>query len=199
VPDVLPPSVAEQMRRPVPGAEPFGLADGWGLGLAVFRQGRTEWVGHDGNGNGTSCYFRADPSGTWIIALTSNANTGIGLWRDLLRELAPTDIPIGYPRESAAPGQPVAPWPSVVGSYVNGSVEYLVTRAESGDLLLAIDGEAVPLTCYDGLLFASPDPITGRSVVGGRFITRPGTGRVDGIQVNGRVARRAGQSTRIVA
>ena len=200
VPDVLPPSVAEQMRRPVPGAEPFGLADGWGLGLAVFRQGRTEWVGHDGNANGTSCYFRADPSGTWIIALTSNANTGIGLWRDLLGELARTDIPIEGPRESAAPGQPVAPWRSVVGSYLNGSVEYLVTRDENGCLRLAIDGaEAVPLTCYDGLVFASPDPITGRPVVGGRFITRSGTGRVDAIQVNGRVARRAGQPARIVA
>jgi CubicO group peptidase (beta-lactamase class C family) len=199
-PDVLPPSVAEQMRRPVPGARPFGLADGWGLGLAVFRPGCTEWVGHDGNADGTSCYFRADPSGTWIVALTSNANTGIGLWRDLLAELAPTDIPIECPRDSAPPGPPVTPWRSVVGSYLNGSVDYLVTRDENGCLWLAIDGaEAVPLTCYDGLVFAAPDPITGRPVVSGRFITRSGTGRVDGIQVNGRVARRAGQPARVVA
>ncbi|WP_410606756.1 serine hydrolase domain-containing protein [Amycolatopsis sp. lyj-109] len=33
----LPVDLAGLMRRPVPGAEPFGLADGWGLGLAGYR------------------------------------------------------------------------------------------------------------------------------------------------------------------
>jgi len=149
-PDLLPSSLAEQMRRPVPGAEPFGLADGWGLGLAVFRPGPTEWVGHDGNADGTSCYFRADPSGGWVVALTSNANTGIALWNDLLEELAGTDIPIGPPMQaSTALGEPVRPWRSLVGTYLNGDVEYEVTQRENGCLWLAIDGEASPLSCYE--------------------------------------------------
>ncbi|MGW3961740.1 serine hydrolase domain-containing protein [Amycolatopsis sp. NPDC005003] len=33
----LPADLAELMHRPVPGAEPFGLADTWGLGLAGYR------------------------------------------------------------------------------------------------------------------------------------------------------------------
>ncbi len=61
VPGVLPPEQAELMRRPVPAAEPFGLADAWGLGLAVFRGAAdgtpgaaADWAGHDGNADGTS-------------------------------------------------------------------------------------------------------------------------------------------------
>ncbi|MGH3672864.1 MAG: serine hydrolase domain-containing protein, partial [Pseudonocardiaceae bacterium] len=34
-PELLPASYAERMRQAIPCAEPFGLADGWGLGLAV--------------------------------------------------------------------------------------------------------------------------------------------------------------------
>jgi hypothetical protein len=134
-----------------------------------------------------------------VVALTSNANTGIGLWRDLLEELARTDIPIGPVQASTSLGEPVRPWRSVAGTYLNGSVEYVVTHRENGSLWLAIDGEATPLTCYDGLTFASPDPITGRQVPGDRFLADPSTGRIEGIQVGGRVARRVGKPVRIVA
>nr|QEO74010.1 beta-lactamase [uncultured bacterium] len=44
-----------QMRTPVDGADPFGLADGWGLGFAMFGDG---WIGHDGMADGTACYLR---------------------------------------------------------------------------------------------------------------------------------------------
>src|SRR5262249_7759119 len=56
--NVLPPEYAAQMCRPVPGADPSGLAEGWGLGLATFGDG---WVGHDGNAYGTLCYLRIAP------------------------------------------------------------------------------------------------------------------------------------------
>ena len=67
-PALLPIVYAEQMRQAVSGAEPFGLADGWGLGLAVFRSGNTTWVGHDGNANGTACYLRFAPAYGCAIA-----------------------------------------------------------------------------------------------------------------------------------
>jgi len=199
MPDLLPGSVAELMRRPVPGAEPFGLADGWGLGLAVFHQGLTEWVGHDGNADGTSCHFRVDPESASVVALTSNANTGTGLWSDLLEELAGTEVPIGPARTWTGSGQPVAPWRGVAGSYVTGSTEYVVSRDDNGGLWLAIEGDAVPMGCYDDLTFMSQDPMTGREVLGGRVLADPGTGRIEGIQVGGRVARRVGRPARIVA
>ena len=44
-PELLPAAQAEQMRQPIPGVEPFGLADGWGAGLAVYRGETTTWVG----------------------------------------------------------------------------------------------------------------------------------------------------------
>src|SRR5262249_36884525 len=44
-PEVLPAAYASQMRRAVPRADPFGLADGWGPGLAVYWHQPAEWVG----------------------------------------------------------------------------------------------------------------------------------------------------------
>ncbi len=50
IPDLLPPDSAAGMRQPVARAEPFGLADAWGMGLAVFGRDSSAWYGHDGNG-----------------------------------------------------------------------------------------------------------------------------------------------------
>ena len=103
-PDLLPPVYTGQMREPVPWAEPFGLADGWGLGLALFEaEDGTRWVGHDGNADGTACHLRVDPVNGWVIAFAGNANTGLGLWQDLLAELAGTDLPISPPRTAIRP------------------------------------------------------------------------------------------------
>jgi CubicO group peptidase (beta-lactamase class C family) len=191
VPALLPAAHAATMRRAVPCADPFGLADGWGMGLAVYRHEAAEWAGHDGNADGTSCYLRIDPAGGWVIALTTNASSGAALWRDLLAELARAGIPVG-PGRSAAPGGPrTSPPAGCAGRYANGDTEYVVTAGTRGSAHLSVDGENfVPLTFHDALTFSVVDPSSGQQVFGGRFVREPGTGRIGGIHVGGRLARR---------
>jgi hypothetical protein len=177
------------MRQAVPGAEPFGLADGWGLGLAVYRSDAGDWVGHDGNAEGTSCYLRINPADGWVIALTANANTGAGLWQDLLAELARASVPVGPSPAPAAAGLHVAPARGCVGWFANGEVEYHVTAGSHGSVHMSVDGENfVPLTFHDELTFSLIDPASGRRVLGGRFAREPATGKVYGVQVGGRLA-----------
>lgn len=190
VPGLLPPSHAELMRRPVPGADPFGLADGWGLGPAVFHGEGTDWVGHDGNADGTSCYVRIDPASGWIIALTTNTGTGIGLWQDLLGRLAEAGIPLAAeePCTTQVPSAVVPP--DCTGVYTNGDAEYAVSAAE-GRLLLAVDGtKFVVSTATDGLTFTLLDWSLGRQLPGGRFLRDPDTGEINGLVINGRLGRR---------
>jgi CubicO group peptidase (beta-lactamase class C family) len=191
-PQLLPAADAAQMRQAVPGADPFGLADEWGLGLAVYRQEAGDWVGHDGNGDGTSCYLRINPADGWVIALTANANSGAGLWQDLLAELARADVPIGpSPAPAAATGLHVVPPRGCAGWYANGEVEYEVTAGRNGSVHMSVDGDNfVPLTFHDDLTFSLVDPDSGRRVLGGRFVREPATGKVHGIQVGGRLARK---------
>lgn len=196
---LLPPAAAEEMRRPVPAAEPVGLADAWGLGLAVFREGGTEWVGHDGNADGTSCHLRVDPSGGWVIGFTSNATTGSGLWRDVLDELARMDVPLGRRDRPAPPRPPADPPAGCVGTYVNGDDEYVLAAEENGQLRLVVDGDAAPLVVHADLTFSVQDPASGRQVFGGCLLRDPATGAFDGIQVSGRFARRRARSPRRVA
>ena len=191
MPALLPATRAAQMRQPVPCADPFGLADGWGMGLAVYRHGAADWVGHDGNADGTSCYLRIDPAGGWVIALTTNANTGVGLWRDLLAELGRAGIPVDPSRLAPPDGPPAPPPTGCAGRYVNGDAEYVVTAGANGSVRLSVDGEnPVPLTCHQGLAFSVHDPSSGRPVFGGKFVREPATGRIHGIQVGGRRAGR---------
>jgi CubicO group peptidase (beta-lactamase class C family) len=188
---LLPAAGAGQMRQPVPGADPVGLADAWGLGLAVFRQESADWVGHDGNADGTCCYLRINPAGGWVVALTTNANTGLWLWKDLLAELAAADVPIDPIPEPPAGGRPVMPLPGCDGTYANGDVEYTVGVGGNGAIHVSVDGEnPVPLTVYSDLTFSLPHPDSGRRIFGGRFVRDPATGKVHGIQVGGRLARK---------
>jgi CubicO group peptidase (beta-lactamase class C family) len=194
-PGVLPPEHAELMRRAVPAAEPFGLADGWGLGLAVFRGAGTDWVGHDGNADGTACYLRVDPVGGWVVALTTNTSSGIGLWHDLLVAMADGGVPLAAaPDAATAPlGRPAAgpaTPPDCAGTYANGDSEYVVTGGD-GRFALAVDGEEyLVLAGADGLTFALLDRPSGQRLPGGRFHRDPVSGEIDGIQVNGRLATR---------
>jgi CubicO group peptidase (beta-lactamase class C family) len=190
-PRLLTAAYAAQMRQAVPCADPFGLADGWGLGLAVFRQQATAWIGHDGNIDGISCHLRINPADGWVIALTSNANTGDELWHDLLAELGHAGVPIEPPPAPAEGGRRVVPPPGCVGWYANGNVEYAVTAGGNGSIHMSIDGENfVPLTFHDDFTFSVVAPDSGRRVFGGRFVCEPSMGKVYGIQVGGRLARR---------
>jgi CubicO group peptidase (beta-lactamase class C family) len=189
-PEVLPGRFVELMRQAVPGADPFGLADGWGLGLAVFSGETGSWVGHDGNADGTSCYLRIDPADGCVVALTSNANTGAFLWNDLLAELREANIRVGRHEVDPSPGRPVLPAADCVGTYSNGDDEYQVL-AHDGQLRLAVDGAVIArLVLVDDLTYSLHELVSGRRLNVGRFHRDPVSGGIDGIHTMGRFARR---------
>lgn len=191
VPNLLPAADAEQMRQAVPGADPFGLADGWGCGLAVFGDGTTDWVGHDGNANGTSCYLRIDPAGGWVVALTTNGSTGTGLWQELGSRLRQAGIPLGEHRGDISTPAPIAFPAECVGSYSNGPTEWLITAAADGDLCLASRGELVARLVFShDMSFVVQDPESGQKLHVGRFLRDPITKEIELLQIFGRIARR---------
>ncbi|MGH3875115.1 MAG: serine hydrolase domain-containing protein [Pseudonocardiaceae bacterium] len=190
LPRLLATSSVAPMHHPVPGADPFGLADGWGAGLAVYRNA---WIGHDGNANGTSCYLRIHPTTRTAIALTSNANTGADLWRQLCTELP---VPPGSGSRDTPSRPPVANPAECVGSYANGRTEYLITVDHDGQLCLAVGGEVTArLTLYDDLDFLVRDPVSGTQLQVGRFRRNPSTRQIEQLQVGGRIARRRSPPT----
>jgi len=190
-PELLPAAYTERMRRAVPGADPFGLADGWGAGLAVFRDGTIDWVGHDGNANGTSCYLRIDPAGGWVVALTTNANTGSSLWEELRTELRRANLPLAAHGPDMVSRALVAPPVECVGIYSNGPTEYLVTAVDDGGLCLASGGELIArLAFYDDMHFVLQDPISGQRMQVGRFLRDLITKQVEQLQIVGRISQR---------
>ena len=191
IPELLPVTHAEWMRQAVPGADPFGLADGWGAGLAVFSDGVTDWVGHDGNAHGTACYLRIDPAGGWVVALTTNANTGSLLWEELSTELRQTSLPLGAHRRNVSGHAPVASPAECVGSYVNGPTEYLITAGDDGELYLANGDELIARLAFaDDAVFVLQDLASGQRLHIGRFLRDPITKQVEQLQIGGRLARR---------
>ncbi|WP_051767832.1 serine hydrolase domain-containing protein [Amycolatopsis vancoresmycina] len=187
----LPADLAELMRRPVPGAEPFGLADSWGLGLAGYRGADADWTGHDGTADGTSCHLRVDAAHGRVVALTTNGNTGAALWTDLVAALRAEGLPVGdyeLPRDLDRAARPAA---DLTGHYTNGDLEYQVDVRADGDAVLVVDGEVYPeLALLRDGSFSVREPGTGRRIIGGRFLTDPATGTVSAMQAGGRVARR---------
>jgi CubicO group peptidase (beta-lactamase class C family) len=188
-PHLLPAQAAARMREAVPAALPFGLADGWGLGLALYQHGSRTWAGHDGNGEGTACYLRICPEDGWVIALTCNAGTGGALWHDLLAVLARHGVPIGPPALVTPSARPVPPPSRCAGTYANGDLEFCVSE-QDGAVYLTVDGDSsAPLTFHEDMAFSVIDPASGRRVFGGRFVPDPETGDIYGMQVGGRFAR----------
>ncbi|MEU1722565.1 serine hydrolase domain-containing protein [Nonomuraea sp. NPDC005692] len=175
---------------------PYGMADGWGLGWAIHRRDGAEWFGHDGTGEGTSCHLRADPVSGTVVALTTNANTGLAVWRDLVDRLAAAGVEVGDHRPLAALGAPVPGPPGCAGAYANGAARFEVAEDGAGRLSLRSTGA---ITCFLGLVFAVGEPPPhGRTAHAGRFIADDHSGaglsgdagRIGLIQVTGRLARR---------
>ncbi|MFI5972306.1 serine hydrolase domain-containing protein [Streptomyces sp. NPDC051452] len=189
--DVLPPAVAKEMRRADSAARPGALADGWGPGLALYRQDDRVWCGHDGNAQGTSCHLRADPADGVVVAFTGNAGGATALWRDLVEDLARlTGIRVPAARLAGDRGRRVA-LPDCVGTYRNGDIVYRVAPRSDGSPALSVNGDlALPLVCYADLSCDLVDPATGRLEPGGHFHRDPRTGEIDRIQISGRTARR---------
>jgi len=192
---LLEPGLRDEMCTPVPGADPFGLADGWGLGPAWYGPGGT--VGHDGNGDGTSCHFRVDPRTGTAVALTTNANTGFAVWRELAPRLPDAGIPIDDYDPLAVAGPPVAAPDECAGDYANGDLEYTVAR-HGNHLRLTVDGEPfADLSVHSGHGFTMRDHDTGKTDQAGRFVVDAG-GHVIGLQVGGRLARKQSERARLV-
>jgi CubicO group peptidase (beta-lactamase class C family) len=182
---------AALMASAVPEAEPFGLADGWGLGLAVYRDGDTEWVGHDGTADGTSCHLRIEPEAGTVVAFTSNANTGADAWEALVSELRATGLPIGNYTNRTRMDQHVPLSPACFGHYINGDTEYSVGMQDDGRPCVRVAGEVFSeLRLHEQWSFSVRDPSSGRRVHAGRFMNNPNTGSISGLQTGGRIARR---------
>lgn len=182
---LIEPDLLSEMRQPAPGAEPYGLADGWGLGLALFQAGNARWLGHDGTADGTACHLRVAPEDGTVVALTTNASSGFAMWDALSTRLFSTGLAAGG-RESEKP--PVAAHEGCAGDYVNGDVEYTVVAHDDGGLHLVVDGEPfAELICHDDLEFEVRD---GGHPQAGRFLRDRVTGRIDMMQLSGRLARR---------
>ncbi|WP_410640978.1 serine hydrolase domain-containing protein [Amycolatopsis sp. lyj-346] len=187
----LPPDLVDLMRGPVPGAEPFGLADSWGLGLAGYRGADADWTGHDGTADGTSCHLRVDPEHGRVVALTTNGSTGSALWTDLVAALRAEGLPVGDYELPQDLGRAARPAADLTGSYTNGDLEYQVDVRADGGAVLVVDGEVYPeLALLRDGSFSVREPGTGRRIIGGRFLTDPATGTVSAMQAGGRVARR---------
>ncbi|TWP50724.1 beta-lactamase family protein [Lentzea tibetensis] len=182
-PGLVDDDVLAGMRVPVPGAEPFGMADGWGLGVALYDGG---WLGHDGTGDGTSCHLRVHPESGTVAALTTNGSTGFTMWREFARELGIGDYDgfrqLGKPLESTR---------EFMGRFFNGDTEYSVVPGVDAPLRLVVDGEPfAELTLYNDLVFAMRDVDTGETNQTGRFLRDSHDAEISWLQVGGRLARR---------
>lgn len=196
-----PPRVTEAMRVPQPNTDAFGLADTWGLGVAGYRapDGRL-WIGHDGTGDGTSCHLRVDPEEGTVIALTTNAGTGLALWEELVDGLRDMGLdvanhPFARPRGVAAPASPSL-LARCEGTYVNGTTTYDFVQDSGGLRLDQGGGPYARIVLRADRAFSVVELTTDRTAYAGRFIDDPGTGRIDGMQISGRLAARAGHPIR---
>ncbi|MFJ7217545.1 serine hydrolase domain-containing protein [Amycolatopsis sp. NPDC098790] len=184
-PGLLDVVTAADMHRRVPAAEPFGLADGWGLGIAHFGDDGTGWLGHDGTADGTSCHLRIDQAGACVVALTTNGTTGVDLWHALAAELAELgiDVPSRAAQATARTREVPVP-PGDFGTYRNGAIDYVITADR-----LVVDGEVFPeLVLHDDRTFTVRDPATGRVTPCGRFRGEPGAAAA--VEIGGRLAGR---------
>jgi CubicO group peptidase (beta-lactamase class C family) len=178
----------ELMRAGAGEVTPFGLASGWGLGLARFHTEDADWFGHDGTTDGTTCNLRFDPVRGVALAMTTNAASGLRLWDDLLAALRETGLDVGNYPAPRIPDAPVAAAPDCAGDYRNGDVCFSVVREESGLHIDLDDGIRRDLTCYEGLRFCAEAP--DEHPVAGRFVRDPDTGEIESMEIGGRVARR---------
>ncbi|SFW88832.1 serine hydrolase domain-containing protein [Amycolatopsis australiensis] len=187
-PGLLDVVTAADMHRRVPVAAPFGLADGWGLGIAHFGDEDTGWLGHDGTADGTSCHLRIDQAGACVVALTANGTTGVDLWHALAGELGELGVELP-PRPGRSAAASTIPFPAGdFGTYRNGAIDYAITPDEGGARLV-VDGEVFPgLVLHADRTFTVRDPATGRVTPCGRFHGEPGAATA--VEIGGRLAAR---------
>lgn len=181
----------ELMRADVCGVTPFGLATGWGLGLARFRAEDADWFGHDGTTDGTTCHLRFEPGRGVALAVTTNAITGMKLWEDVLRCLRELGLDVGTYQAPTTTARSVTGVPDCLGDYFNGDVRFSVLRNGDGAFQLDMDdGVRWDLTFYEGLQFCAEVPTGDEPPVAGRLVRDGDTGEITVMEIGGRVARR---------
>jgi CubicO group peptidase (beta-lactamase class C family) len=181
----------ELMRSGAGDVAPFGLASGWGLGLARFHTGDADWFGHDGTADGTTCHLRFEPVRGVALAVTTNAMGGLRLWEDVLIALRDHGLEVGNYPAPRIEASPVTEVPDCAGDYLNGDVRFSVVRNENGVLHLDLDdGLPRDLTFYEDLRFCADAPATDEPPVAGRFVRDGDTGEIWLMEIGGRVARR---------
>jgi len=185
---------AEMCRDQLAGIAvgPFGLADGWGLGWARYRDAGTTLVGHDGTGDGTSCHLRIDPGDGSVIALTTNANTGHAMWGSLIRHLRSAGPPVERQGPAAGAGGRRPAWPQeCLGRYVNGDAEFIISREDDGELRLSIGDQPYSELTFDTDLRFTMRELAGHPVAHrGRFMRDNNNNRIAFLQISGRLARK---------
>jgi hypothetical protein len=137
--------------------------------------------------------MRINPADGWIVALTSNSNSGAGLWQEFQAELARVGVPINPRPIPATGGRQATPPRGCAGQYVNGDIQCTVKADSDGVVYLSADGENFArLTFYENLTFtfSAPDLTSPGQVSTARFVRDPATGEIYGIHVSGRLARR---------
>ncbi|WOX15491.1 serine hydrolase domain-containing protein [Streptomyces sp. N50] len=187
------------MRTPVPAADAFGMADGWGLGLARYsgpdrhtRAASASWYGHDGTVDGGSCHLRFQPETGVAVAFTSNASTGSLLWSDLVAELRLVGVPVGDYRPDV-PDAPPAEWPEptgLLGDYGNGDTRFSLRPHQGGIRLSDRTGLVADVTLHDRMIFTAQRVDAVEASYTGRFVLDGDTGTVALMQLGGRSAQR---------
>ncbi|MGJ5892710.1 alpha/beta hydrolase [Streptomyces sp. V2] len=188
---VLDKDAAAEMRALVPGAEPYGLADGWALGLMAHHgTDGTTWLGHDGAVAGSSCHLRLHPGTNTALALTANATTGGRLWDDLLGELRAQGLDIGH-YALPHPDTPHVEDPAeYVGEYTNGDLTLVVVADPSGLFLTRRDYFDSRLVIHQDDRFVARDTELDSVPVVGRFVRERAEGPVTLLQYGGRALAR---------
>ncbi|MET9324581.1 serine hydrolase domain-containing protein [Streptomyces sp. NPDC003038] len=190
------------MHRREPAAEAFGMADGWGLGLAHYASPEGDWLGHDGTVDGGTAHLRFHPRTGTAVALTTNSTTGTLMWSDVVDELRALGVPVGDYRPHVPTATATAPATvaatahgGLLGEYRNGDTYFSVRRAdgEGGTGLRLSDGTGLvaDMTLHDQLVFTARRLDADEAPYTGRFVTDPATGEAALMQLGGRSARRA--------
>ncbi|MET0235826.1 MAG: serine hydrolase domain-containing protein [Kibdelosporangium sp.] len=189
--DLLPLEAAREMQATVPGADPFGLADEWGLGMMKYRAGERMWYGHDGTVDGTTCHLRIDPVDDIAFAMTANGTTGMLLWDELVTSLRNEGMEIGH-YAPAVPDQAMDVDPAdYLGDYTNGDFTFVVSEEDnSGMALSRKDGFHVKLKIHEGDVFATVEEEIDAHAVHGQFVRDQINGAVTLLQYGGRSYRR---------
>ncbi|MFI9362448.1 serine hydrolase domain-containing protein [Kitasatospora sp. NPDC053057] len=180
------------MRGPVPGAEPYGLADGFGLGWARYGPADEPWIGLDAMGGGTTCNLRVQPGTGTVLALVTDSTAGLALWRELVDRLRAEGRDVGAPPVGRSEVHPApAGAADLAGTWANGSMAYRLTGGAGAPLHLEEDTGARYRIDLDGRgRFSAHRLDFPEAPYAGRFLPDPDSGRSPLLQFAGRVLRR---------